>query len=394
MLSSLFRGGAQVEERTLTQNIWGTWAGDPAVSGSPLSTTGAMQLLAVSGCVRYISDSISTLPVDVFTKSPGGVKTEVAAPRWLLQPTVNLGFTAWCSQVLTSLLLHGNAYCMVTRSGTTIVEITPLDPTAVSVTMENGRKVYRIGGREYFGEILHIAGMMLPGAVVGVSPLEYARLSIHLGLEAVHFGSDLFQSSLNMPGVIEMPGKAQGETMIAMANLWRRQRTGKRNRDLPGVLESGATWRQTGVTSEQAQFLETRQWTAAEICGQVFLVDPVEMGIPLAGSSIQYGNMEQRSVATNRRAFMPWYIRIEQALSSLMAMPRYMKFNVDALLRADSVARWTAYEAASRINTAAAGIGMPPVMTTAEMREFEDLDVIDEYPTPPPPPASMQGVLL
>ena len=377
MLSRLF--AAKPEERAQA-TAWGTWQGDAIASGGvDVNQSSAMQLLAVSGCVRYITDTISTLPVDVYRELPNGTRKEESPPRWVKEPTVDLDWTAWCSQILMSLLLHGNAYFVVTRSGTSIVEMVPVDPLAVSVRRDNGRKVYYVAGRPFPGELHHIKGMMLPGTDVGLSPLEYARRSIGIGLAAAEYGQDNFDSFLNMPGVIEMPGRADAAIMRETGQMWRRMRSGRKNRGLPGVLQDGATWKATGVTNEQAQFLQTRQWTAAEIAGQVFLIDPTEMGIPVTGTSIQYGNMEQRSIASFRRGFQPLVIRIEKAVSSLLPQPRYLKLNVDGLLRPDSAARWDVYGKAAAINTAAAALGQAPVMTTAEMRDFEDLSVIDEH---------------
>ena len=77
-------------------------------------------------------------------------------------------------------------------------------------------------------------------------------------------------------------------------------------------------------------------------------------------------------------------VRIEQAVSALLPQPLYVKFNAEAFLRGDSAARWTIYEAAMRINSAAAALGQPPVLVTDEMRGFEDLG---PAPAPPAPPA-------
>ena len=46
-------------------DAWGTWPGDlaPAWSGAHVTATSSLQLLTVYGCVRLITDSISTLPV-------------------------------------------------------------------------------------------------------------------------------------------------------------------------------------------------------------------------------------------------------------------------------------------------------------------------------------------
>lgn len=373
MLSRLF-----TNTRTLTMANagWGVWPGDsPTVAGQTVNQSTALQLLAVSGCVRLITDSISTLPVDTYTRF-GGITREVPVPRWITQPTVDLDFTSWSSQILTSLLLHGNAYFVVTRnSGGGIVEMIPQDPANVRVVRYVGqRPQFIVGGQPYTGEMVHLKGMMLPGSDVGLSPLEYARQSIGLGLAAMSTGADQFANGLNMPGVLKYPVKVAPEQQIEIAQSWRRART-KTGRGLPGLIDQGGDWMPTGVTNEQAQFLETRQWTAAEIAGQVFLIDPRELGIPVTGSTLNYTNAENRKSDLLGKALLPWITRVESALTNLLPFPRFMKFNVDGFLRADSAARWTIYSQAMNINSQAAQLGQPPVLTTEEMRDFEDLQI-------------------
>ena len=76
MLSRLFTPGATEERAQAT--VWGTWPGDSGSPSAPTVTqTSAMQLLAVSGCVRLITDSISTLPVDMYRELPDGTKEEL-----------------------------------------------------------------------------------------------------------------------------------------------------------------------------------------------------------------------------------------------------------------------------------------------------------------------------
>jgi HK97 family phage portal protein len=340
MLAGIFKR-AEVREQATT---WGAWPGEAVmVAGNVrVDAESSMQLLTVYGCVRLITDSISTLPVDAYRRTGEDAKEEIAKPLWLSQPTVDLDFTSWCTQVLTSLLLHGNAYIAVMRSEGRIVELVPLDPTKVLVRRDRGRKVYIIAGMPYTGEILHLKGLMMPGSDVGLSPIEYARQSIGLGLASVKFGAQFFEGEGNMPGVIEMPGRAQPETMKAIADSWRRRRR-EGGRGLPGVLQEGAMWKPTGVTNEQAQFLATRQFTAAEIAGQMFMVDPTELGIGVQGQSLTYANLEQRNTRFVRVTLLPWIVRIEKALSDLMAQPRYVKFNINALLRGDLKTRYESY---------------------------------------------------
>jgi len=383
MLSALTRKPEPVVE--VRADPWGIWPGDTAPGTAPVPTVStAMQLLAVAGCVRLITESIATLPTDVYRELGDGTRQEQPKPAWVKEPTRDLDFTSWATQVLSSLLLHGNSYSAVLRSGMTIRELVPIDPARVAVDRVAGRLQYRVNGVVFTGEIMHIKGMMLAGADVGLSPLEYARQSIALGLSAQQYGSDNFDSSLNMPGVIQIPGVEDPGQMSAMAQSWRRART-RKGRGLPGVLSGGATWTATGVTNEQAQFLQTRQWTAAEIAAQVYLVDPRELGIPLTGSTLEYNNSQSRKADLLRKSLLPWIIRLETALSNLLPQPRYFKFNTNGFLRADPSERWTQYGQAMTINTQASTLGQPPVLTTVEMRDFEELGPPEDPPAVPAP---------
>ena len=389
MLRRLFGTAPPVTEERGQATTWGNW-GDPVPSwsGVKVDRDTSLQLLTVYGCVRLICDSIATLPVDVYRERSDGSREEIATPYWLANPTVDLDYTAWCTQVLSSLLLDGNAYIAITRNDQgRIVEMIPLDPARVDVRRVGGRKTYWINGAQYPGDVLHITGAMLPGSDKGMSPVEYARQTIGLGLAAVQHGAKFFSQGQTMSGVIEHPDKLTPDRVADIAKQWARKHSGTANAYLPGVLDSGAKWAATSVTNEQAQFLQSRGFTAAEIAGQMFLVDPTDLGIGVAGSSLTYANLLERTTRRVQVTLLPWIVRIEHALSSLLARPQYVKINVDALLRGDAVQRWATYEAAARINSAAAAIGMDPVLVTREMRDFEDLGPVPTTPDPSPDPA-------
>jgi HK97 family phage portal protein len=400
MLTSVFRAIDRADERIdrwLTGDrstpseerhqatTWGSWAGeDPPTH---VTETSALRLLAVTGSVQLLTESIATLPVDVFRRTSTG-RSEVSVPPWLREPVVGLTFIDWCTQVLTSLLLHGNAYLVVTRNSTgTISEITPVDPSDVTVRRDGGnlggRKRYIVRGNPFTGELVHIKGMMLAGSDVGLSPLEFARQSIQLGLSAQDYGINNFDSGLKMPGVIEYPGSVDPAKMGETARLWQRSRR-KGGHGLPGVLEGGGTFKAMGITNEAAQFLQTRQWTAAEICAQVYLIDPRELGIPLTGSTLEYVNSESRMANLVRKGMLRWITRIEAAITGLLPSPQYMKFNVNGFMRGDSTERWDTYMKAARINVAAAALGQAPVLLTDEMRDWEDLDPLPSDVIVPP----------
>lgn len=375
MLGSLLNRPSNV--LSVDTSTWGVWPGDDVTTTPRVDRDTSLQLLAVYGSVRLIVEGISTLPIDVFEASAHRISdarhdspVEVQAPRWLPNPTRDLDYEAWCSQVLTSLLLHGNTYLAIGRDRVGRVStVEPLDPAKVTPERDAGRLVYRVNGTPFPGELVHVRGLMLPGADVGLSPIEYARRTIGLGLSAVDFGADFFGGEGNMPGVIEIPHPAQPNTTKELADQWRRKRrTG--GKGLPGVLVNGAQWKPTGVNHEQAQFLATRKFTAAEIAGQMFLVDPSDLGIPVEGTSLTYANLQDRNTRRVQVTFLPWIVRLEKTLSALMPPGRFVKLNVDGLLRGDQTARYAAYQ--TGITTG--------FMTVDEVRALEDLPPLSDPP--------------
>lgn len=346
MLGSLFARGT--EARAIQATAWGDWSdGGSTWAGTNVTTKNATQLLVVYGCVRLIADSISTLPLDNY-QDEDGAPAELPLPRWLEYPIEGVHRVSWLTQLLSSLLLDGNAYVAVLRVGGQISALVPLDAGRVSVKWVGGRRVVYLDGAPMSVDVLHIPGLMLAGSDVGMSPVEAARQTIGMGMAAQEFGARFFANGAVMSGVIEAPGALTPDQASRMAKSWGRKHSGSANAHLPGVLEGGASWKPTGVTNEQAQFLQTRGFTAAEIAGSMFLLDPSDLGIMVAGASntVTYANLEQRNQRRVQVALMPWIVRLEMALGSLLPPPEYVKFNLGALLRADAKTRMDTHVAA------------------------------------------------
>jgi len=281
---------------------WGAWPGDGGSgtwAGVHVDEDTATQLLAVYGSASLITDELSGLPIDV---------KDAERPAWIDEPSEGLSRMAWLGQITWSLLLSGNAYLAVMYGGRGIVGMDVLDPDSVRPVKENGRKVFYVQGQPARFEICHIPGRMRPGALAGMSPVEWARQTIGIGLAAGRYGAEFFDGEGNMPGVIEIPGDANPTTMSETAKFWKSKRS-RVNRGLPGVLKGGATWKPTGVTNEQAQFLATRKYTDAQIAAQMFLLDPADLGIPVEGSTMTYLNQQQRDHRRLTIAIMPWIRR-------------------------------------------------------------------------------------
>jgi HK97 family phage portal protein len=396
MLANLLRRGPEQAEKRASQVLaWGPWGESLGAStGVQVSTESALQLLTVYGCVTLISDTIATLPRDVFRTNSSGVNEEVNKPKWLEQPNPRTDIIEFLTQTLSSLLLDGNAYwAYATDLNLSPTEIHVLDPADVVVKVEKQRDlnsgalanavVYYVKGQRFRGKLLHIKGIVRPGQLKGLSPIEAARQSIGLGLAAQQFAGTFYANGVTMSGYVTTPGELTKDQARDLRDNISRDHGGLHNAHLPGVLTNGATWTSSSVTPEQAQFLETRQFQAAEIAAQMFLLDPSMLGIASAGTrgqNLTYANLEQRGIHLVQFTLLRWIIRLERAFDFLLPNPQYMKFNVSALERADLMTRYQAYRIA---NPTAAWL------TDDEIRDFEDLGPMPASAIPPVQPVTV-----
>lgn len=375
------------EERIVKDPQWGKWAqGDDVLpsgntaAGVNVSPESSLRALAVLGCVNLITSTLSTLPRHVYVED-GATSTKTTPPRWIDQPSPEADWQTFVSQFSTSLLLDGNAYVAVRRDAAfRTQELAAVHPSRVSVQRSHpgGPREYLIDGVPYRGELVHVpATIVRPDALKGLSPIDAAREGVGLEVAGREYAGRFFGQGAHMSGVIEVPGELTETQATVLARTFAAKHSGLRKAHLPGVITGGGEWKQITVTPEQAQFLESRRFTAAEIASLVFLVDPAMLGIAQSGTSVTYANLEQRGVHFVQFTMLQWITRLENMVTRLLPAKQRLKLNVDGLMRADLKSRYEAHK-----------IGIEAgFLTPNEARAFEDLPPMDlPAPTAPIPP--------
>ena len=100
----------------------------------------------VYACVRVIAETVASLPLNVFEATDkGGVKALEHPLQRLLHDEPNPEMTSfiWRETMLSHLLLWGNSYCQILRTGRNgIVGLYPLLPDHMEVDRDS-RDVYK-----------------------------------------------------------------------------------------------------------------------------------------------------------------------------------------------------------------------------------------------------------
>ena len=186
-----------------------------SVSGKSVTARSAIQLSTVYACVRVIAETVASLPLNVFeTTDKGGVKALQHPLQHLLHDEPNPEMTSfvWRETLLSHLLLWGNAYCQILRTGRNgIVGLYPLLPDHMEVDRDSRGQLtytYTTGEGRIVrldpAEVLHIPGLGFDG-VVGYSPIALEKSAVGLSIAAEEYGSKFFGNGAMPSGVLTHP---------------------------------------------------------------------------------------------------------------------------------------------------------------------------------------------
>ena len=321
-LKALFRGRDTPGVKDAV-SIAPEFAFGAAASGKNVNEETAIQISAVYACVRVIAETIASLPLNVYeADGKGGSRIAAEHPlEYLLHDSPNEEMTSfqWREQMMTQILLRGNSYSQLVRSGMTqILSIYPLISASMTVDRaDNGELVYEYQdtdgnviplNRE---EVLHIPGLGFDG-IMGYSPIALMKTTLGLTLAAEEYGSKVFSNGATPSGVLTHPNRPKN--MEAVRKSWNAAYGGSANAGKVAILEEGMKFERIAMPNNEAQFLETRKFQVSEIC-RIYRVPPHMVG-DLEHAT--FSNIEHQSISFAVHTIRPWLVRIEQAMNKAL----------------------------------------------------------------------------
>lgn len=353
---------SQVAVDKPTASFLGALGGGRVAAGVQVTPDSAMRSAAVWACVQAISqDCAKVRPMLKRRASDGSAQAVVNHPvaGLLLRPNSWQTWFEYAQFQFVNKLLRGNAYAVKVRDRAQNVRaLIPVRADEVSIYEGEGpdgagELFYdispqsdltrrRIGGAGRFSarDVHHIRGMSLDG-ICGLSPIGYAREGVGLALAAETFGAKLFGNGARPSGVIEVPEILSDDAVKRMKSSWEAAHAGVQNAHKTAVLEQGAKWRPLTMTSEDAQFLETRKFQVSDIA-RIYRVPPHKIGDL---EKATFSNIESQSLEYYNDCLMPHFESFEQAMArDLLQDPRlFIDHDVRQLLRGDIQGRFAAY---------------------------------------------------
>jgi HK97 family phage portal protein len=318
-------------------------------TGVSISEANAVICSAVWACVSIIGQTISTLPIHVIRKSDGEKQYDHPLALSLSsQPNPYMTPAVFREVLMTNALLWGGAGAAVARDAAGHVEsLYPLRSSDVRPVRRAGELVYeaRVGSNLYEltpDQIVYLLGWSMDG-VTPMSPIHSGTQAVALDVAMGRYAAKAFGGG-NIGGILQMP-KMSDDAMKSFVESWRRNYTGIDNAFKVAALPDPMKFVPTAMNPETAQMTQARQNQVLEVA-RYYKVPPHLLGLMDKGSS--FSSIEQQNMFFAQQCIAPWCVKLEQELAAkgLLESERAdleVRFNLDALLRASTSERYTAY---------------------------------------------------
>lgn len=349
-------------------------------SGISVNEEVALTFSAVYGCVRIISQTLASLPFNVYRQDGNSKYVTPEHPLYnLIHSEPNDLYTSFefRETVQAMVLLWGNGYAKIIRGKN-------FRPVAFKIyhprDVEPYIKIARDGTqwKEYkltnwinsmpsyevvMGyDMIHVAGLGFDG-IKGKSPIQIARENIGLGLAQEEFGGDFFKNHASFSGVFENPGSLSKEAHERLKKSLATSFSGRGNRFQNLILESGMKFSSIGIPPEQAQWIASRKFQIEEIA-RIYGVQLHKLANLDRSTN---NNIEAQNIEFVVDTMRPWCVKWEQefnrkAFRETEKGTYYTKLNLDGLMRGDSATRANYYQKMYTIKC----------LNPNEIRELED----------------------
>lgn len=330
----------------------GFWFNPVPFNGMNVTADSSLQLTAVYGCVRVLSNAVMTLPFVLYEQMANGGKKRITK-HWLYRllarrPNDYQNAAEFRSMMQGHLVLRGNAFARIfSNARGEVTDLIPIHPDRVTIELlsdtswrysikNNDGSETKVARRDMF----HLKGLSGDG-IIGYNPVQLARYALSGAIAAQNYGTRFFQNdAAPTGGWIEHPSNFKdAEARRLWAESWQEQQGGK-NKGKVAVLEYGLKYHPgVPISNGDAQFIESRKYSVSDIA-RLFGVPPHMVGDL---EKATFSNIEQQSIDFVTHSLTPWLVCWEEAIRFNFLDPEddtlQVEFPTISLLRGDSTAR-------------------------------------------------------
>lgn len=337
----------------------------------------AMEVSAVFRSITLLTGAIAMLPLRVMERSADGSAGVEAVDHPLFEllmhePNARMSAFEFKRLMEMRLLVHGNAYARIVRTGARVAALLPVDPERVRpLEQDDGTIAYEIqskGGVVQLTarDMLHLRGFSLDG-VTGLGVVKLATDAIGLSTTAAESLSRIYKTGVTAGGALQMQGrlsKAAKENLKEQLEAYQ----GSTGAGRWMVLDEGMSAQMFGASARDNQTIETLRHQVEDIA-RFFGVPRPLLGL----DDTSWGSgVEQLAILFVRFGLAPSMVAWEQALRrALLTREEKRRFAFDFDER--ELLRGSMKDQAEFFARAMGAGGSKPWMTANEIRDLTGL---------------------
>lgn len=342
-------------------------------SGVTVTPDRAMGISAWYRGVRYLSETVASLPAHHYERVPvGDARNRVPASRWMREPHPEIPWFGLVEFWMMSVLHRGNAWAWKVRDAAgVVVGLDPIHPKSVRFGVTSGGlkqfAVKLADGSERPAtpfEMLHIPGLSSDG-YYGLDPIRYHAATLGRVAAADEYADKFFGQGTQLRAYLSMPGAIDDTEADRLRRQWERLHSGLNGSEF-GVIGDGTTYNTIELDPEQVQLLESRKFGVTEIARILGVVPHKLYDLERA----TFSNIEHQAIESVTDSIRPWAVRFEAHINrdrTLVRPLHFVEFELEGMLRGDTKSRYEAYSAATG----------GPWMSRNEARRLENLRAVD-----------------
>lgn len=310
---------------------------------------------AVYACVTIIASDIAKLPLKLIQLDKvAGVWVETTSAAFspvLRKPNRYQTRTKFIEQWIVAKLLHGNSYALKERDERgVVVALYVLDSQrTLPLVTETGDVYYQLNTDHLSGitksivvpasEIIHDMMVSLWHPLVGVSPLYACAKAGTMGNKIQQNSSKFFENMSRPSGHLTAPGNIEDTTAARLKAQFEREFSGNNIGRLL-VTGDGLKYEPMIIPAQASQLIEQLKWTVEDVA-RTFHMPLYKLG----GQPPTYDNIEAINQSYYNDCLQSLIESAENCLREGLRLPLDydVEFDLNALMRMDSTARYEAY---------------------------------------------------
>lgn len=310
----------------------------------------AMNLSAVYRAVEIISNSIATLPVKILINDESGKNEADKHPLNYVFSDRNTDniiskFTLF-KLLVQSVLLRGNGFALIERSGGMVKSLRYLEPNDVNIVYD------KIKNTLYYDvpiikrhvdpkDMIHLVMFSYDG-IKGLSVLQNAARSIGIAQASENAAKSFFDNGMMINGILKVQGPVNQKQREDLRAAWNETYTA--NGSGIAILQGNMDYQTIQLSAKDSQMLESRQFSVTDIA-RFFGISPVLLGDLSAKTNLNTFEALQNDFLVH--TLQPYITMIENEFNRKLLSPSEDNLNItletNEILRIDKAAQSNYY---------------------------------------------------